>query len=542
VTIPILPVTQIRAAEVEADASGVSYAEMMQRAGRAIAARLGALLARSGTTAADWQVTFLIGPGNNGGDGLVAGCRLAAETGARVHFYLLVPRADDDPLMLAVRGAGLPVTVSGLDPEFRVLKQALSASQIVVDALFGIGARLPLSDAARQLLAATAQAVNQGYGADQSYQSADQPSVRPPRTIILAVDCPSGLDCDSGALDEAVLRANETIAMIAAKPGLLTFPGAAAVGRLTVADLGLSDTSGPLTTARTRLFTADGASALLPPRSLNSHKGTFGHVLITGGSTNYPGAPALAARAAYRMGAGLVTAATPAPVAEWLAGALPECTWLPLPHEGGGLAAEAVAPLLEQAEGADALVMGIGLGRHPATLGFLKTLMDHRDALPPLVLDADALSLLSTLPNWPALLPPGTIITPHPGEMGRLCGMSAQQVVAGRWTLAVERAAAWNVVVLLKGAHTLVAAPDGELRALPFKTSALATAGTGDMLAGLIGTLRAQGLTAFDAASLGGFVHGKAGELAARTLGSERAVCAGDVVEALPAAIAALGG
>ena len=545
-TIPILPVAQVRATEVEASASGISYAEMMQRAGHAIAARLSGLLAASGAAASERRVVFLIGPGNNGGDGLVAG-RLLAEAGVRVHCYLLAPRAGDDPLLLAVHDAGLPITVFRDDAGLTALQGAVSESLIVVDALFGIGARLPLGEDANRVLLATAQALNRQHRAVQPFQSADQPAARPLRPVVLAVDCPSGLDCDSGALDDAALAADETITMIAAKPGLFTFPGAAAVGRLTMADLELPAELSSLKSARSQLFTADDASTLLPKRAMNSHKGTYGHVLIAGGSASYPGAPALTARAAYRMGAGLVTIATPAPVAGWLAGALQECTWLHLPHDEGAIKADAVSAVREQWASANALVMGMGLGRHSTTLDFLTGVLRDRlgtespPPLPPLVLDADGLSLLSTLPDWPRLLPPGSIITPHPGEMGRLCGMSAQEVVAQRWSLALEKAAEWNVVVLLKGAHTLIAAPDGRLRALPFKTSALATAGTGDVLAGLIGTLRAQGLSAFDAASLGGFVHGAAGEMAAQKLGSERAVCAGDVVEALPAAIAALG-
>ncbi|MBL8145473.1 MAG: NAD(P)H-hydrate dehydratase [Anaerolineae bacterium] len=540
-TIPILPVAQVRAAEVEANANGVPYAEMMQRAGRAIAARIAALLGATGKAAADWRVVFLIGPGNNGGDGLVAGRVLAAEFGAQVHFYLLAPRAPNDALMQAVRDAGLTISMAADDSGFGVLTQAVCGALIVVDALFGIGARLPLSEGAILLLSATSQALSRPHSAVQPFQSAEQPTAHPARPAMLAVDCPSGLDCDSGALEPAALSANETITMIAVKPGLLTFPGAEAVGRLTIAGLELPADLSPLKSATSHLFTADDASALLPPRSLNSHKGTFGHVLVAGGSANYSGAPALSARAAYRMGAGLVTVATPAPVAGWLAGALQECTWLPLPHSQGALTADAAPLMREQWAAASALVIGMGLGRNPATADFLTELLIARHQ-PPLVLDADGLSLLSTLPGWPEMLPPGTIITPHPGEMGRLCGMSAQEVVAQRWTVALEKAAEWNVVVLLKGAHTLIAAPDGQLRVLPFKTSALATAGTGDVLAGTIGTLRAQGLSPFDAASLGGFMHGTAGELAAQKLGSERAVCAGDVVEALPAAIAALGG
>lgn len=561
-SIPILSVAQIRAAESEAGAHGISYAEMMQRAGRAIAARLAALLAESGAPEADWRVTFLIGPGNNGGDGLVAGRLLAAGASALVRFYLLQPRPDDDPLMQAVRDAGLLTAVAGDDQRFRVLEQMVSTSLIVVDALFGIGARLPLSDDARKLLTAAQAALEQKAEA-LPFQFADTPPGRLYRPRVLAVDCPSGADCDSGALDDAALKADETMTMIAAKPGLLTFPAAGFTGRLAVSDLGLPPKTAPLRAATQQLMTAHDAAGLLPPRRPDSHKGTFGRVLIVGGSANYPGAPALAARAAGRIGAGLVTAGVPGPLVEWLAGSLRECTWLHLPHDLGALTAGGADLIREQAAESSAVVLGMGLGRETVTrelilrlfgseessqhqaIGFAARATPQRDKpveWPPLVLDADGLSLLSTVANWPARLPEGTILTPHPGEMGRLCGISAQDVVANRWSIAREKAAEWNVVLLLKGAHTLIAAPGGQMRVLPFKTPALATAGTGDVLSGLIGGLRANRLSAFDAASLGAYVHGMAGVLAARKLGSERTVCAGDVVEAVPEAIAALAG
>ncbi|MFN8379049.1 MAG: NAD(P)H-hydrate dehydratase [Anaerolineae bacterium] len=560
--IPILSVADVRSIEVEADTSGISYAEMMRRAGRAIATRLVTLLSESGAPASDWRVTFLIGPGSNGGDGLVAGHLLAAETSALVRFYLLKPRTEDDPLLQPVRAAGLPIAIASDDQRFRVLSQMVSTSLIVVDSLFGIGARLPLGDDARRLLSAASAAMQKELEVPSPYLFADQPPTRHFRPHVLAIDCPSGADCDTGALDEAALPANETLTMIAVKPGLLTFPVAAATGRLASADLGLSSRATAFRKADHFLMTAEDADRLLPRRSPDSHKGTFGHILIVGGSANYPGAPALSARAAYRMGAGLVTVATPAPVVEWLAGSLPESTWVHLPHDLGAVTADGADLIHDQAFRCSVMVLGMGLGRENATrellanlfgadernarkpIGFSAqhlTAVSHRLTWPPLVLDADGLSLLSTLEDWPALLPPDSILTPHPGEMARLCGLSAQEVVSQRWDLAREKAAEWNAVLVLKGAHTLIAAPDGQMRVLPFKTSALATAGTGDVLAGMIGTLRAQGLSAFDAASVGAFLHGAAGVRAGKKLGNVRGVCASDVIAEIPGALNLVG-
>jgi NAD(P)H-hydrate epimerase len=256
-----------------------------------------------------------------------------------------------------------------------------------------------------------------------------------------------------------------------------------------------------------------------------------------------------------------VTVGVPEPLVDVLAGGFHEATWLPLAHEQGALVADAARLARDEAAKCDALVIGMGMGRAPETKRFLHELLGGSRArpsigftetnqevqaedkpLPPLVIDADGLALLAELPDWPALLPDGTILTPHPGEMARLCGLSTKEVMEQRWRLAAEKAAAWGVTVLLKGAHTLVAAPDGTVRVLPFKSSALATAGTGDVLAGMIGALRGQQIAAPEAAAAAAYLHGLAGVQAARRLGSERAVCAGDVIAALPEAFAALEG
>ena len=557
--IPILSVADIRASEAAADANGLSYADMMERAGRAIAERIASVLIEQAIPQADWLVWFLIGPGNNGGDGLVAGRVLASEYGAAVHFLLLNARPDGDPLLQAVQDAGLPVHMAS---EMAHHAPAMATCSMVVDALFGIGARLPLDEPTKALLTSVKTALTERQSALPAFALTEALPPTPRRAFVLAVDCPSGLDCDLGALDEAALHADETITMIAAKPGLLRFPGAMAVGRLTVADLGVPEFSQATRESDIQYFTAYDAAALLPPRPANSHKGTFGRVLIVGGSANYPGAPALAAQAAYRGGAGLVTVGVAEPLVEWLAGAAPECTWLHLPHELGALTANA-APILRAAfPEVQALVLGMGLGRDPETAAFLERLLSgpaerpraaigfagmparaaEATAMPPLILDADGLSLLATLPDWPNRLPPDTILTPHPGEMARLCGVTAEEVNANRWDLARDEATTWNAVLVLKGAHTVIASPDGRLRVLPFKTAALATAGTGDVLAGLIGALRAQHLSAFDAASVAAYLHGLAGVRAAQAAGSVRGIIARDVLAALPSVYAALGG
>jgi NAD(P)H-hydrate epimerase len=489
----------------------------------------------------------------------VAGRILASECGATVRLLLLRDRPEGDPLVQSAADAGVRTDLVGQCAD---LPDVLAASHLVLDALFGIGARLPLDDETRRVLSAVQAARQVVLASARPYAVTDALPVIGQAPLVLAVDCPSGLDCDSGALDSATLPADETITMIAVKPGLLQFPGAAAVGRLSVADLGVPAVIGLRDTGDPHLFTADDAAALLPARPANSHKGTFGRVLVAGGSANYPGAPMLAAQAAYRAGAGLVTVGVPGPLVEWLAGAHPECTWLHLPHELGALTADAATVLAEQFAAMSVLVLGMGLGRAPETVAFLERLLDGPEpnarpalgfatalarqpaaasaSLPPLVLDADGLSLLAGIPDWPKRLPPDSILTPHPGEMARLCRMSTADVNVDRWTLAREWAVKWQVVLVLKGAHTVIADPEGRQRVLPFKTPALATAGTGDVLAGLIGALRAQGLQSFDAAAVAATIHGLAGLRAAETAGTTRGIVASDIVAALPAVFAAL--
>ena len=379
------------------------------------------------------------------------------------------------------------------------------------------------------------------------------------------MDCPSGLDCDSGAIDKNALDADETVTMIAAKPGLLTFPGAAAVGKLTIASAGVPATTDGLKDATAAIADPAGVRDLLPPRPANSHKGTYGKALIVGGSVNFTGAPGLAARAAYRSGAGLVSVGAPEPTIRAMAAQLAEPTWLLFPQDMGVIA-ESAAPLIrKEAASYNALLLGPGWGREDTTRDLLAKLLDpdavHPAAhhpigftssanaaedqpedtpLPPLVIDADGLFLLAQLEDWWKRLPAETILTPHPGEMATLAGMDLQDVQAQRREIAVTKAQEWNVILVLKGAHTLIAAPDGRITTLPFKTSALATAGTGDVLAGLIVGMRAQGLAPFDAAVAAGYLHGLAGELAAQRIGSARSVVAGDVVEAVGAAFHSL--
>lgn len=516
----IVSVEQMRRIEAAADAGGISYATMMENAGRATAVRALALLG----ALPDARVTVLVGKGNNGGDGLVA-ARVIAQTGSALVRCYLLNRRDGDPLLEAARQAGAHIANAEDDQGFRVLRQMTGSAHLIIDALFGIGVQLPLrGDAARllQTAASTIAEVRALRPESRLIQPAD-PNVHEhpfPVPYVLAVDCPSGLDCDTGEIDRSAIPADETITYIAAKPGLFSFPGAAHVGRLTAATIGIPADLPELQSEKMALADAEWVHDHLPPRPVNSHKGTYGKALIVAGSANYRGAPALSAQAAYRMGAGLVTVSAPAIVIDTIAGHITEATWL-LP-EDTFIPADY-----------EALLIGPGWGRAN------RALLDHllSQTLPRLIIDADGLNLLADQPEWWKRLPQETILTPHPGEMSRLTGLSTVEIQSSRAAIAVEKAAEWNVILLLKGAHTLIAAPDGRVIVLPFKTDALAKAGTGDVLAGMIVGLLAQGLNAFEAAAVAGYTHGLAGELAAKTLGTTRSVLASDVSDHLAQAL-----
>lgn len=563
--IRVVSVEEMRKIEAAADAGGVSYAEMMENAGTAVARRVIEIISTL-PDPNDARVTLLIGPGNNGGDGLVAGRVIAEHSGALVRFYLLTQRDEEDPLMKAVRDKGLGIAYAEDDQRYRVLSNQIASATVVVDALFGIGIKLPLRDTGAKVLRAVRQALDEGETDATAPARLTVPaSHKASRPYILAVDCPSGLDCDTGELDKNALYADETVTFIAAKPGLFSFPGAAAVGTLTAASAGVPENTDVLKDAKRAVADPNTVRKMLPERPVGSNKGTFGKVLILGGSVNYTGAPGLAAKAAYRAGAGLVTVGAPAPTAAALAGNLLEATWLLFPHDMGVLSADAAPLIRKEAANFTAMLIGPGWGREKTTGELLERLLNSgkgMDAaakgrrnmgfssrtaepeprsetikMPSLVIDADGLNLLSEMTAWWTLLPEGTILTPHPGEMARLSGTTTEDVQSRRWQMAEAKAREWNVILVLKGAHTLVAAPDGRVTALPFKTSALAKAGTGDVLAGVIVGLLAQGLPPYDAAVAGGFLHGLAGEQAAAKLGSERSVLASDVADAVADAL-----
>jgi NAD(P)H-hydrate epimerase len=319
--------------------------------------------------------------------------------------------------------------------------------------------------------------------------------------------------------------------MAAVKHGLLKLPAFEFVGDLSMVEIGLPDDLKSFQDLAAEVADYDLVAGLLPERKLDSHKGTFGTALIAAGSLNYTGAALLAGTAAYRVGAGLVTLAVPEPLHFALAGQLPEATWVLLPHETGFISEKACEILLNHIQRATAFLIGPGIGSHISTRKFVETAVSTVKL--PMVIDADGLRHLAQISDWPKKIFPRAVLTPHAGEMSALTGLSKEEIQANRNEIATKYAKEWGHVVVLKGAFTIVASPDGKMTIIPVASPALARAGTGDVLAGLIVGLHAQGLDAYSAAVAGAYIHAQAGLLAAEDLGTNASVLASDVLNSI---------
>jgi len=515
----LLTSAEMRELEQRAESAGVSTDTLMENAGLAVAQeiwmQLGSLEER--------RIAVLVGPGNNGGDGLVA-ARHLHEWGAQVRVYALRERSDLQWTRTVEQG--VPCGAVSDDEDFEALEALLSGAEAIVDALLGTGS-------SRQIEGDLAQIM-------QRLAAVRERTVKPK---LVAVDLPTGLDADSGRLDPLAVAADETVTFHAPKVGLYMQPGAGAAGSVQHVDIGIPP--GLDDDLQTEVLERRAARALLPARAPDAHKGSFGRVLVIAGSTRYPGAALLAARGAYRAGAGLVTIAAPESIAMHLIAGLPEATLLPLPeHDAGVISGHAAWEVVrDELPGVDAVVLGCGFGQHDHSGVFVRRFLVSEEvaAVNGVVVDADGLNLLAGDLSVLADAVAPVVLTPHPGEMGRLTGLSTDDVQSRRLTLARDSAAEWGCHVVLKGANTIVATPDRRARVSEVAQPALATAGTGDVLSGAIGALVAQGVQPFDAATLGVYLHGDAGNRAARQRGSI-GVTAGDVADQLAMAARSLAG
>jgi NAD(P)H-hydrate epimerase len=490
-------------------------AELMERAGHGVVAAMerhyGSLLGM--------RVLVLCGIGNNGGDGFVAARHLGFH-GVDVHVGILgeVSRIQGDARLHLDRldAEGMAAHPLGSVADLERLVATRDQWDFAVDALLGTGAR-----GVPEALAAD------GVNALRDLDDAG--------TTVVAVDLPTGVQADTGAIARRAVRADLTVTFGFPKRGHVLYPGRAFVGRLEVVDIGLAPDAIRASALPVTLSTPAGSADLLPARDPRAHKGSMGRVLVVGGSMGLTGAVALASRSALRSGAGYVQAAVPRSLNDVLEVKLTEEMTVPMPETAERtLAMAALEPLLAQAARADVVALGCGLSRHHEAAELARRVALECDR--PMVVDADGLNAFEDRADALARAAAPRVLTPHLGEMERLTGVSAAEIESRRIDVAREWAQRWKTVIVLKGAPTVIADGEGRAAVNPTGNPGMATAGTGDVLTGAIAALLAQGLSPFDAARLGAFVHGMAGDLAAIAKGQSGLV-AGDVVEHLPLAI-----
>ena len=475
-------------------AAGTPGEVLMERAGTAMCELLLDFLEDLDTSESAGEVLVLCGKGNNGGDGLVV-ARLLAEQEVPVKVMLLAGGgglSGDAGLNLD----RLPEVVERFNPPkdqwLPVLTELLEEADLLVDAVFGTGIKLPLDSEYADLI--------------RMVNDSGLPSV--------ALDIPSGVCGDEGRVEPVAVAADLTITVGLPKLGLLLPPGRDFTGDIEVVDIGFPAEVCDRHALDLHWVPRAGYLELLPPRRSDSHKYDCGSLLAVGGSRAYGGAAHLMGLGALRSGAGMVTLGLPAGLEPAIHAGLPEAILVALAETDSGTIAPVPDPVLARMlDRKQAVAVGPGLGTDPDTDAWVVEFVRGLDR--PAVVDADGLGAFARTGSQPGCGPGGAVFTPHAGELARLTGLTSDEVSARRMELVPELAAAWGVVLMLKGSPSLIAAPDGRLFLNPTGDDALARGGSGDVLTGLIGGLLAQGLDPLSAALLGAYIHGRAGTLAA---------------------------
>ena len=476
--------------------SGISVDNLMENAGVAVAEAI-RKTPKMEPDIYGKRIVALIGSGNNGSDGLIA-CRLLSTWGARVTVFLCATRKSSDPKRDLAENSGVTI-VDGLSKDgIKSLKSKLQTTDLVIDAVLGTGASRPIAEPLSSLLIC---------------------AVESPATVI-AVDLPTGLNSDSGEFDNAGLPADITLMLGYPKLGSAILADVNVIGEKIVLDIGIPEDVD--SQVKAELLTKDLAASMLPVRPDQGHKGQFGSTLIIGGSQKYLGAVTLATEAATRSGAGLNFVTTPEPAYRVIGGHVPEAIYqsLPVSQNSDINPSKACSIALNVVKNATSAVIGPGLGNNRNTFEFVSSFLSQIDDDIPVVIDADALNILAESHQWWNKLKIPCVLTPHPGEMGRLMGISSLDVQQNRVAVALEAAEKFQKIVVLKGASTVIAAPGGRFRVSPWVNSGLAKGGSGDTLAGLLGGLLAQHPDKLlDMASLAVYIHGYAADLARKELG-----------------------
>jgi len=461
-------------------------------------------------------VCVFSGKGNNGGDGFVV-ARHLYNLKADVKVFLLAKTeeisGDAKTNMSIWKNMGHEINIIDENYRFDDLHAFLAGSDLIIDSIFGTGFRgVPGQPAA---------------GVINLINSSGKP--------VVAVDIPSGLQADSGLIEGLCVKAACTVTFGLPKLGLVQEPGASYTGKLHVADISIPAFLYNKETLKRQLLTRDLVCSWFQPRKPASNKGDYGRVLIVAGSRGMTGAACLAAMSAARAGAGLVTLAVPSGVQKLVASKLTEIMTVALPESTEQtIGSEALNEIIALSQRFDVIAIGPGITTHPETASLVRKILPMLNI--PCVIDADGLNCLAGNTEVFKLISAPLILTPHPGEMSRLTGNTTTEIQQQRLALAEGAAKDWGVVLLLKGASTIVAAPDSKTYINTTGNPGMATGGAGDVLTGIIAGLIAQGLNPFDAAGAGAYLHGLAGDLAVRQKGC-RGLLAGDILDFLPDAI-----
>ena len=530
----VLTAEQMRDADrLTAERYGIPPLQLMENAGGAIAGYLWGAY----PDLASRRILVLCGKGNNGGDGLVVARRLR-QRGASPRVILFAEPSSmrgDAAINLKSWQLGMgELRVVTDKSQWDSARDAIAHSDLIVDALLGTGVKGPVEG----LLAYVISDVNAAAGRITSVESGDR------RRAVVAVDMPSGLPSGAEDFGGPVIEADATVTLTAPKLGQMVSPRATCVGKLIVRQIGTPSDLIEMDPNLKLHWLEPGEFRQLPLiRTRDSNKGSFGHALIVAGSLGKSGAALMAGRSALRSGAGLVTVATPKDVLPLVAGAMPELMTVPLLSTEDGTASSQNLEsnrFGEIAAGKTVLAIGPGLSIQDETQKFIRAVVENTEL--PVVLDADGLNAFANQPDTlKSRRTEHLVITPHPGEMGRLLGSSAREVQSRRLAIALETAARWNAHVILKGFHTILATPEGQAFVNTTGNPGMATGGTGDVLTGILAGLTAQFKTeAWESVlGLGIYLHGLAGDIAAQRVG-EAPLIATDVIEALPAAYAQL--
>ncbi|HOG21574.1 MAG TPA: NAD(P)H-hydrate dehydratase [Flexilinea sp.] len=508
----LVSVSEMRQIENQAFGAGISSDHMIQTVGLKIANILD-----SDCSDKNKMVLGLIGKGNNGSDTLAILTYLA-QKGWETFAWLLSKRESEDRYLKDFLNVSGKAVDYENDTEESQLDNWLKQSSIILDGIYGIGFHLPLGEAFRPIF----RKINQ----------------RKNPSLIYAIDCPSGMDCDTGKIDPDCIRANRTICIEAVKIGEVLPPANLLVGELETISLDLPQDLTVYQTIHRTVLDSEVVRMFLPIRPEDGNKSTFGTVTIVGGSEKYIGAPKLSGIAAFKAGCGYVNMVAPEIIRNLNAGIFSQAIWQPADFNSDEGIEIALHSIRDMSKKKGSLVIGPGLGQSPKVFDLVhRILISWKENPVPLLMDADGLNALPHIPDWQKNIPDCFVITPHEGEMARLCNMTVDEIKTNRIQIAEQKSKEWKTVIVLKGAFTVIASPDGYTAVMPYANSILAKAGSGDILSGLIGGFLAQRSLPFEASCLGVWVHAKAAQIAFRQIGQPYSMSADDLLSLIPEAI-----